>query len=107
MKSKPSTTRAEKSAGNGNGHTKQNGDGGLALRNKNAAPAGGRIGELEALEKKQMLAALTALKKGDFSMRLPDHLSGIDGRIADTFNHVVELNEKMAAELERLSRVVG
>ena len=33
--------------------------------------------------------------------------TGIDGKIADAFNDVIELNERMAHELERLSRVVG
>ncbi len=31
----------------------------------------------------------------------------MDGKIADAFNEVVELNQRMAEELERLSRVVG
>ena len=31
----------------------------------------------------------------------------MDGKIADVFNEVVELNRRMAEELERLSRVVG
>ncbi|MGK4001408.1 HAMP domain-containing protein [Sorangium sp. So ce1036] len=59
------------------------------------------------LELGQMLAALVALKKGDFSVRLPIDLEGLDGKVADTFNDVVELNEKFALELERLSRAVG
>ncbi|HVX11816.1 MAG TPA: HAMP domain-containing protein [Pirellulales bacterium] len=59
------------------------------------------------LDKKKLLAALTALKKGDFRVRLPSDLTGIDGKIADTFNDVIELNQRMANELERLSRVVG
>ena len=54
-----------------------------------------------------LLAALSALKKGDFSVRLPVEWTGVAGKIADTFNDVVELNERMAQELERLSRVVG
>ena len=29
------------------------------------------------------------------------------GKVADTFNEVIELNERMADELERISRVVG
>ena len=29
------------------------------------------------------------------------------GKVADTFNEVIELNERMANELERISRVVG
>src|SRR6202453_1236712 len=56
---------------------------------------------------KQLLNALTALKKGDFSVRLPLDWNGTAGKIADAFNDVVERNERMAQELERLSRVVG
>ncbi len=59
------------------------------------------------LSKKILLTALIALKKGDFTTRLPVDLPGMDGKIADAFNEVVELNQHMADELERLSRVVG
>ena len=31
----------------------------------------------------------------------------MDGKIADTFNDVIELNQRLAAEIERLSSVVG
>ena len=58
-------------------------------------------------EKRLLLAALTALKKGDFSVRLPMSLDGVDGKIADAFNDVVETSQKFASELERISRVVG
>ena len=54
-----------------------------------------------------LLTALTALKKGDFSVRLPVGWDGKAGKIADAFNDVVERNEKMAKELERMSRMVG
>jgi signal transduction histidine kinase/HAMP domain-containing protein/DNA-binding response OmpR family regulator len=54
-----------------------------------------------------LLVALKALKKGDFSVRLPMSWLGIAGKIADAFNDMVEMNERMASELERLSRVVG
>jgi HAMP domain-containing protein/signal transduction histidine kinase/DNA-binding response OmpR family regulator len=56
---------------------------------------------------RQLLKALTALKKGDFSVRLPLDWNGTPGKIADAFNDVIERNERMAQELERLSRVVG
>ncbi|HYG75706.1 MAG TPA: HAMP domain-containing protein [Planctomycetota bacterium] len=59
------------------------------------------------LSRRGLLAALVSLKRGDFTARLPDDLTGLDGKIADTFNDVIELNQKMARELERLSRVVG
>ncbi|MBY0523126.1 MAG: HAMP domain-containing protein [Gemmataceae bacterium] len=54
-----------------------------------------------------LLNALIALKKGNFSVRLPVEWTGVAGKLADTFNEVIELNESMARELERLSRVVG
>ncbi|HSI36974.1 MAG TPA: HAMP domain-containing protein, partial [Tepidisphaeraceae bacterium] len=95
--------------GNGNGH---DGDG-----TPEAFPAQPPIetilrptgrGRLSSdLDDTQLLSALTALKKGDFSVRLPIALAGIDGKIADTFNDVMDLNQRMAGELERLSRVVG
>jgi hypothetical protein len=54
-----------------------------------------------------ILGALSALRRGDASVRLPVEWHGVLGRVADVFNDVVERNERMAQELERLSTVVG
>src|SRR5688572_474572 len=54
-----------------------------------------------------MLTALTALQKGKLGVRLPLEWTGVAGKVADAFNEVVELNERMAQELARLRRVVG
>ena len=59
-------------------------------------------GEMSAL-----LNALLSLKKGKPGVRLPAEWTGVAGKVADAFNEVVELNERMAGELARLSRVVG
>jgi HAMP domain-containing protein/signal transduction histidine kinase/CheY-like chemotaxis protein len=56
---------------------------------------------------KQLLAALLAFKRGDFSARLPDDWAGIAGKIADTFNEVIRTSRRMTQELERIRRVVG
>jgi HAMP domain-containing protein len=61
----------------------------------------------QTLDTTVLLSALTALKKGDFSVRLPLNWTGLAGKVADSFNDVVELNQRMARELDRLSRVVG
>src|SRR5437868_5167027 len=74
------------------------------------ARARGAIGDVKTdgkLDKAMLLAALIAFKKGDFSVRMPLDLTGIDGKIADAFNDVIELNQRMSMELDRLSRVVG
>src|SRR5260370_47118 len=62
---------------------------------------------VQEMDSKALLAALTALQKGDFTVRLPIEWTGIAGKVADTFNEVVALNERMAKELDRVSRVVG
>src|SRR6202045_4285595 len=58
-------------------------------------------------ELKQLLVALTAFKRGDFSVRLPDDWTGLTGKVADTFNDVIGINDRMSRELERIGRAVG
>ena len=54
-----------------------------------------------------LLSVLTAVKKGDFSARMPLDWNGIDGKIADTLNAIIELNDKTARGLDRVSNAVG
>jgi HAMP domain-containing protein/signal transduction histidine kinase len=61
----------------------------------------------DQLDSKQLLAALTALKRGDFSAQLPDDWTGIAGKVADTFNDVIRLNQRLTQELARIGHVVG
>jgi HAMP domain-containing protein len=60
-----------------------------------------------ALDTKLLLKTLTALKKGNFSIRLPTDWMGVNGKIADTLNDVIEMIDRHVKELERISRVVG
>src|SRR6266516_8142743 len=59
------------------------------------------------LDTRQLLAALMAFKRGDFSARLPDDWTGVAGKVADTLNDVIATNQRMTQELERIGRVVG
>src|SRR5882762_6160659 len=61
----------------------------------------------DVLDRKGLLGALRAFKKGDFSVRLPMDLIGIDGEIAQAFNEVVEINEKVTDEFARIRDEVG
>src|SRR5438093_5736704 len=60
-----------------------------------------------ALDTRLLLKTLTALKKGEFSVRLPRDWAGVNGKIADTLNDVIDINDRLGKELERVSRVVG
>ncbi|HEY7856002.1 MAG TPA: HAMP domain-containing protein, partial [Terriglobales bacterium] len=55
----------------------------------------------------QLLAALQAVRAGDFSVRMPGDRTGMAGKIADTFNDIASANERMAAELVRVGQAVG
>ena len=54
-----------------------------------------------------MLAALRALRAGDFRARLPVDRPGLAGSVAEAFNDVAELNQRTTGELRRISRAVG
>src|SRR5256886_4318019 len=54
-----------------------------------------------------VLESLQTMRNGDFSVRLPGDWTGLEGKIADTFNEIVAANQKMAQELKRVGQVVG
>src|SRR5215467_15551722 len=53
------------------------------------------------------LARLQSVRDGDFSVRLPGSWTGLEGKVADTFNEIVSANEQMARELKRVGKAVG
>ena len=57
--------------------------------------------------RRQLIHALRRLRRGDFSVRLPEDGADEDGEIAALFNEVVGLNQQIMEEFERLSKVVG
>jgi HAMP domain-containing protein/CheY-like chemotaxis protein/signal transduction histidine kinase len=56
---------------------------------------------------RELLHALLAVRDGDFSVRLPGEWTGIQGKVADTFNQIVTSNARMASELKRIGHLVG
>ncbi|WP_308514415.1 HAMP domain-containing protein [Sphingomonas flavescens] len=59
------------------------------------------------IDRRQLVTALRALRRGDFSVRLSEEVDGVDGEIATLFNEVVSMNQSITREFERLSKVVG
>jgi HAMP domain-containing protein/signal transduction histidine kinase/DNA-binding response OmpR family regulator len=56
---------------------------------------------------RQLLNAMKSFRDGDFSVRLPQELTGVEGKIADAFNDIVTLAERRARETARVSHMVG
>ncbi len=61
----------------------------------------------DAIDPKTLLKVLSDYKGGNFSARLPVDRIGTTGKIYNTLNEVIELNQRMAKEIARISRVVG
>src|SRR6266487_2243689 len=74
---------------------------------RRAGPANGSRSGIHEGDNGQLLRALMAFKRGDFSVRLPDDWTGVAGKIADTFNEVIAKNQRMTMELDRIGRAVG
>ncbi len=79
----------------------------MGTRQALTTPGKGEIPSLDSLPRQALLQALQKVRSGDFSVRLPGDLTGIEGKIADTFNDIVMANERMAAELKRVGLAVG
>ncbi|MES1220812.1 MAG: HAMP domain-containing protein, partial [Bacteroidota bacterium] len=61
----------------------------------------------DELNKKQLLEVLTEVKNGNFSVRMPiDHI-GLNGKIYDTLNEIIYLNEKMMMEFTKAGNTIG
>src|SRR5579875_1497385 len=54
-----------------------------------------------------LLAMLLRMRDGDFTARLPNTWTGVEGKVADTFNEIIAANEQMARELKRIGHKVG
>jgi methyl-accepting chemotaxis protein len=55
----------------------------------------------------RLLAAITALKNGDLTVRLPEEEAGTAGEIALTFNAFLDQMNAIVSEFNRLSREMG
>ncbi|MGN7610496.1 HAMP domain-containing protein [Magnetococcales bacterium HHB-1] len=56
---------------------------------------------------RQLLATMKAVRRGDFSPRLPYDMTGLEGEVADVFNDIIEMNFRLEQETQRVSRQVA
>ena len=55
----------------------------------------------------RLLEVLTAFRKGDFSQRMPVDQTGVEGKICDTLNDIIDLGQSQVNEVNRIAEVVG
>src|SRR5688572_7650497 len=60
-----------------------------------------------ALDKKLLLKVLSEIKNGNFMVRMPIDRDGIDGKICDTLNEIIDLNSQMMLEFTKAGTIIG
>ena len=63
--------------------------------------------EDDSLSYADLLKVLTEVKNGNFSIRMPFDKLGISGKICDTLNEIISLNEILTQELETARNTIG
>jgi HAMP domain-containing protein/signal transduction histidine kinase/CheY-like chemotaxis protein len=58
-------------------------------------------------DSRELLRVLSAVKNGDFTVRMPLDQVGISGKISDTLNEIISLNEKMMNEFLKAGNTIG
>src|SRR5690349_17121175 len=59
------------------------------------------------LDASELLQVLTQVKNGNFNVRMPIDQVGLSGKICDTLNEIISLNEKMMLEFTRAGNTIG
>ncbi len=56
---------------------------------------------------KELLTVLVEVKNGNFNVRMPIDQTGISGKICDTLNDIISLNEKLMFEFTKAGNTIG
>jgi HAMP domain-containing protein/signal transduction histidine kinase/DNA-binding response OmpR family regulator len=59
------------------------------------------------LDHRELLRVLTDVKNGNFTARMPFDQIGLSGKICDTLNDIISMNEKMMYEFTRAGQIIG
>jgi HAMP domain-containing protein/signal transduction histidine kinase/CheY-like chemotaxis protein len=81
---------------------KANGNG-----NGGKQPKNGTNGSIDEIDSYELLRLLLEVKEGNFSVRMPGDKLGISGKICDTLNGIIQLNEALVEELTKARNTIG
>src|SRR6185436_17364762 len=62
---------------------------------------------VDTIDPKELLQVLMEVKNGNFSVRMPIDQVGVSGKICDTLNDIISLNEKMMQEFTKAGNTIG
>ncbi len=80
-------------------------DGSTAKRPAKVTSPSGELNNSD--DQRQLLRVLTEVRNGNFSVRMPYDEIGLNGKIYDIVNEIVELNERMILEFTKAGQIIG
>jgi HAMP domain-containing protein/signal transduction histidine kinase/CheY-like chemotaxis protein len=63
--------------------------------------------EQDCLDERALLTVLSEVRSGNFKVRMPVDKFGISGKVCDTLNEIISLNEQFTLELTKASKTIG
>ncbi|MEP7377112.1 MAG: HAMP domain-containing protein [Chitinophagaceae bacterium] len=92
--------------GPANGSSSKNKNGGTTQKPSHAK--NGHTGEFtDELDNRELLKVLSEVRNGNFSVRMPIDRLGLSGKICDTLNEIIGLNETLVEELTQARNTIG
>src|SRR5579863_5370748 len=61
----------------------------------------------DSLDLKELLKVLSLVKNGKLDVRMPVTQAGINGRICEVLNDIIEMNERLVAEISSAEKIIG
>ena len=113
------TDRSSTTAGSRRKSGRNGGKGRNGKRNGNGNSAGAKRtserevdllasdGKIRDIDLRRLLSAMRDLRDGEFDVRLPMSEDPLLAEIADSFNEIAKLNERMCDEMRRVSLTIG
>jgi hypothetical protein len=104
----PGSRRKNGRNGNKARNGKRNGNGaGTKREDEREADLLATNGKLKELDLRRLLDAMRDLRDGEFDVRLPTSEDPLLAEIADAFNGIAKLNERLCDEMQRVSATIG
>src|SRR5436190_687461 len=75
--------------------------------NGSKAHQNGNNGSIDEIDSYELLRLLLEVKEGNFSVRMTGDKLGISGKICDTLNGIIQLNEALVEELTKARNTIG
>src|ERR1700748_1355107 len=61
----------------------------------------------DSLDLRELLKVLSLVKNGRLNVRMPVTQAGINGRICEVLNDIIDMNERLVAEISSAEKTIG